>query len=170
MRRSVSSSSSITDADRKRPIIDVMLSLQESEPDCYTDEIIVMFTARTVTSTMEFAVSHLISHLRANNSPHESSKECTVGGYNIPQGTMLLVHACALYTDPSCGMTLTCSSLRDFKAAVGRGKGRCFEWKKANGDHQADGVAVNLHKTEDNGALKIIFRPHETLASILSQL
>ncbi|XP_007018582.2 PREDICTED: isoflavone 2'-hydroxylase [Theobroma cacao] len=40
MRRRVVSSPSITDGERKRPIIDVMLSLQESEPDCYTDEII----------------------------------------------------------------------------------------------------------------------------------
>ncbi|WRX30117.1 Cytochrome P450 - like 10 [Theobroma cacao] len=150
MRRRVVSSPSITDGERKRPIIDVMLSLQESEPDCYTDEIIegiimVMFTAGTVTSTstMESAVSHLISHpevfrkareeidanigqskllhdadlgklpylhciinetLRLGSTgpiipPHESSKECTVGGYNIPQGTMLLVNAFALYND-----------------------------------------------------------------------
>ncbi|XVE94978.1 hypothetical protein REPUB_Repub02eG0056800 [Reevesia pubescens] len=32
--------------------------------------------------------------------PHQSSKECKVGGYNISQGTMLLVHAWALFTDP----------------------------------------------------------------------
>ncbi|XP_022772223.1 isoflavone 2'-hydroxylase-like [Durio zibethinus] len=151
VRRSVISSPSITAGERRRPIIDVMLSLQESEPDCYTDEIIkgiimVMLTSGTVTSTytMESAMSHLISHpevfkksreeidenigqsqllqdadlsklrylhriinetLRLGSTgpiipPHESSKECTVGGYNIPQGTTLLVLAWALYTDP----------------------------------------------------------------------
>ncbi|KAK3011695.1 hypothetical protein RJ639_011645 [Escallonia herrerae] len=32
--------------------------------------------------------------------PHESSQECTVGGYRIPQGTMLLVNMWAIQNDP----------------------------------------------------------------------
>nr|GEY17552.1 cytochrome P450 [Tanacetum cinerariifolium] len=32
--------------------------------------------------------------------PHESSEECTVGGYHIPQGTMLLVNQWAMHHDP----------------------------------------------------------------------
>lgn len=32
--------------------------------------------------------------------PHESSKECTVGGYRIPRGTLLLVNVWAIQHDP----------------------------------------------------------------------
>ncbi|XP_058223396.1 cytochrome P450 81Q32-like isoform X2 [Rhododendron vialii] len=32
--------------------------------------------------------------------PHESSQECTIGGFRIPRGTMLLVNAWAIQNDP----------------------------------------------------------------------
>ncbi|KAF9622002.1 hypothetical protein IFM89_029222 [Coptis chinensis] len=32
--------------------------------------------------------------------PHSSSEECTIGGYKIPRGTMLLVNAYAIHRDP----------------------------------------------------------------------
>lgn len=34
------------------------------------------------------------------NAFHESSKECVVGGFNIPSGTMLIVNTWALHNDP----------------------------------------------------------------------
>ncbi|KAD1781288.1 hypothetical protein E3N88_42294 [Mikania micrantha] len=33
--------------------------------------------------------------------PHESSKDCVVGGYNIPRGTMLFVNVWAIQNDPN---------------------------------------------------------------------
>lgn len=136
---------------KKTTMIEVMLSLQESDPDYYTDEIIigqmmVMLSAGTDTSvgTMEWAMSLLLNHpdvlakakAEINDIagekrhieetdleklpylqcviketlrmfpvgpllvPHESSADCTVGGYHIPRGTMLVVNAWAIHNDP----------------------------------------------------------------------
>ncbi|KAL0546142.1 hypothetical protein IC582_016048 [Cucumis melo] len=135
---------------KKTTMIEVMLSLQESDPDYYTDEIIigqmmVMLSAGTDTSvgTMEWAMSLLLNHpdvlgkaqeeideivgkkrhieesdleklpylqcviketMRMYPAgpllvPHESSADCTVGGYHIPRGTVLMVNAWAIHND-----------------------------------------------------------------------
>ncbi|KDP32016.1 hypothetical protein JCGZ_12477 [Jatropha curcas] len=129
-----------------------LLSLQESEPEYYTDEVIkgliqVILFAGTHTSavTLEWAMANLLNHPNAvrkardeienligENSlldepdlpklpylqnivsetlrlyptvpllvPHMSSEDCTVGGYEVPRGTMLLVNAWAIQRDPT---------------------------------------------------------------------
>ncbi|KAL3655206.1 hypothetical protein CASFOL_000992 [Castilleja foliolosa] len=140
------------DLQREKTLIDVLLSLQETDPHYYTDEyvkgmILVMLSAGTDTSvaTMEWAMSLLLnnpdtltkaqteidsvvghsrlvddsdlSHLPYLNGiinetlhmypagpllvPHEASADCTLGGYRVPQGTMLLVNAWAIQNDPN---------------------------------------------------------------------
>ncbi|XP_047977066.1 cytochrome P450 81Q32-like [Salvia hispanica] len=132
-------------------LIDVLLELQENDPQNYKDEIIrgmmqVMLSAGadTSASTMEWAMSLLlnnpdaltktqaeidrqIGHSRLVEDsdlphlpylqaviketfrvcpvgpmlvPHESSEVCSVGGYRVPSGTMLLVNAWAIQRDP----------------------------------------------------------------------
>ncbi|XAR48395.1 Isoflavone 2'-hydroxylase [Bertholletia excelsa] len=137
--------------EESRTMVDVLLSLQEDEPDYYQDEIIrgmmqVMLSTGTDTSagTMEWALSLLLNNPEALDKafheistkigherlideldlphlpylrgiimetlrmcpadplipPHESSEECTVGGYSVPAGTMLLVNLWAMQNDP----------------------------------------------------------------------
>ncbi|KAF5197767.1 Cytochrome p450 [Thalictrum thalictroides] len=131
--------------------LDVLLSMQETEPDYYTDEkifgmIMTFLTAGThaPAMTLEWAMSLLLNHPKTLNKaraeidayvgkdrvleesdlpkltylqmvinetlrlfppsslivPHQSSSECTVGGFDIPQGTMLLVNTWAIHRDP----------------------------------------------------------------------
>ncbi|KAK1299630.1 Isoflavone 2'-hydroxylase [Acorus calamus] len=136
---------------RRKTIVDVLLSLRETEPEYYTDEIIkgvivMLLTAGSDTSalTMEWATTLLLNNpavmkkARAEleavvgheriveesdlpNLPylnsivtetlrmyppgpivpaHESTEDCTVGGYHVPRGTILLVNIWAIHMDP----------------------------------------------------------------------
>ncbi|XP_077225036.1 cytochrome P450 81Q32-like [Tasmannia lanceolata] len=140
------------EGESKKTMIDILLSLQESEPDYYTDEIIkgvivAMLSAGTDTSalTIEWVMSLLLNHPDALDKskaeidiqvgqgrlidesdlpnlpylhcvinetlrlypvgpllvPHESSEECTVGGFNVPRGTILMVNMWAIQRDPT---------------------------------------------------------------------
>ncbi|GLU01563.1 hypothetical protein SLE2022_188690 [Rubroshorea leprosula] len=133
-------------------MIDHLLSLQESEPEYYTDQIIkgivvTMILAGTDTSavTLEWAMSELLNHPEVLNKareeidtqvgeerlmdepdvlklhylqsimwetlrlhpaapflvPHMASADCTIGGYDVPQDTMVLVNAFAIHRDPN---------------------------------------------------------------------
>ncbi|PAN44907.1 hypothetical protein PAHAL_9G079200 [Panicum hallii] len=135
-----------------KSMIAVLLALQKSEPEVYTDTTIMalctnLFGAGTETtsSTTEWAMSLLLNHpetlkkaqaeidaavgvsrlvtaddlsrlpylqciihetLRLYPAaplllPHESSADCTVGGYDVPRGTMLLVNVYAIHRDPA---------------------------------------------------------------------
>ncbi|XP_019174303.1 PREDICTED: isoflavone 2'-hydroxylase-like [Ipomoea nil] len=136
---------------KKKSFVQVLLKLQENEPEYYQDEIIrglmsVMLAAGTETSagTMEWGLSLLLNHpeiLKAAQKeiddltgqkrliqesdlgnlpylhcilneimrmfpagpllvPHESSEECTVGGYRVPAGTMLMINVYSIQRDP----------------------------------------------------------------------
>ncbi|KAJ8763270.1 hypothetical protein K2173_026171 [Erythroxylum novogranatense] len=142
---------SATKQQRFLTLIDLMLSLKETEPEFYTDQTIkgVMLstlTAGTQTSiaTMEWAMSLLLNNPEALQKayaeidsvvgqnrlldetdlpklnylqniitetlrlfppvplllPHQSSADCTVGGFFVPQGTILLVNTWSMNRDP----------------------------------------------------------------------
>ncbi|KAJ9559894.1 hypothetical protein OSB04_005054, partial [Centaurea solstitialis] len=136
---------------KRKNLIEILLSLQKTEPECYTDEMIrsimlVMLAGGTGTSisTMEWAMSLLLNNpsvlIKAQAEidkyvgqdrliqesdmtnlpylgciiketmrmfppgpllPHESAKDCKVGGYHIPCGTMLLVNVWGIQNDPT---------------------------------------------------------------------
>ncbi|XVE55820.1 hypothetical protein DITRI_Ditri03aG0187900 [Diplodiscus trichospermus] len=113
---------------RTKTTIQTLLSLQESDPESYSDVIIkgliVLCSTRQEPSLRILLVT---SHNRLVDEPdlaklpylqciineslrlfppaplmpaHESSEDCTIGGYNIPRGTILLVNAWAIHRDP----------------------------------------------------------------------
>ncbi|KAL5556176.1 hypothetical protein UlMin_038412 [Ulmus minor] len=138
----------------KNTMIDHLLSLQESQPEYYTDQIIkgfvlVMLVAGTDTSsvTMEWVMSNLLNHPQVLKKakdeldhhlgqgpeehlvdesdvsklyylqsiisetfrlypvtpllvPHFSSDDCTIGGFDVPRDTIVLVNAWAIHRDP----------------------------------------------------------------------
>nr|XP_043606258.1 cytochrome P450 81Q32-like [Erigeron canadensis] len=138
--------------EEKKTFLRVLLSLQDSDPEYYTDEMIKSLSQAllhggisTSVETMEWAMSLLLNSphvlikaqaeidsvvgcvrlvneadlsklpylhciiketLRMHPAaplllPHESSKECSLGGYRIPHGTMLLMNVWALQNDPN---------------------------------------------------------------------
>ncbi|XWS25551.1 hypothetical protein CRYUN_Cryun27aG0077700 [Craigia yunnanensis] len=151
-RNKMNNGKSSSSTDKKKNMIEVLLSLQEDEPENYKDEtirslLLILLLAGTDTSagTLEWAMSFLLNHPEVLEKaqtemdkvvgqgrlmeesdlaslpylhciisetmrikpvgplllPHESSKDCEVGGYRIPRGTMLLVNAWAIHNDPN---------------------------------------------------------------------
>ncbi|KAF7078120.1 hypothetical protein CFC21_082601 [Triticum aestivum] len=107
-------------------VIDELLALQEADPEYYTDNVLkgivlVLFSTGTDTTalTIELTMALLLTHPEAlqrardeidAESPrlcpvgplipaHEAMEDCTVGGFRVPRGTMILVNSWAINRD-----------------------------------------------------------------------
>ncbi|XP_047316358.1 cytochrome P450 81Q32-like [Impatiens glandulifera] len=156
-----------------KTMVDAMLSLQDSDPQYYSDKIIkgmilTMLTGGSDTSstTIEWAMSLLLNNqevLKKATSeidicisqgrlveesdlhnlpyiqaivnetlrlfpagplliPHENSEACTVGGYDVPRGTMLFVNAWSIQRDPRVWDEPTCFKPERFCDGGGEGE------------------------------------------------
>ncbi|GFY95970.1 cytochrome P450, family 81, subfamily K, polypeptide 1 [Actinidia rufa] len=125
------SSYSGTGSRKGQTILDVMLSLQESEPELYTDDATKgIIQLKPENNVLKKARDEIDVHVEQSRllddsdlakltclrciinemlwlgptvpiiPPRESSEECTVEGFNVPKGTMLILNAKALHTDP----------------------------------------------------------------------
>nr|UUY85546.1 camptothecin hydroxylase [Camptotheca acuminata] len=233
----------------KTTLIEALLSLQESEPDFFSDTIIKsiisdMFFAgpETSTITLEWAMSLLLNHpevlgkLRAEIDdhvghgrllddsdlgklpylrciinetlrlypptplllPHCSSEDCIVGGYEIPQGTILWVNAWAMHRDPKLWEEPTKFKPERFEGMEGRerykfmpfGIGRracpgasmairtvslalgaliqCFEWENVGPDKRE--MSQGRLTLPKAESLEAVSIPRPSAVKVLSQL
>ncbi|KAG6402537.1 hypothetical protein SASPL_134733 [Salvia splendens] len=180
------------DGGGNKTMIEMLLALQEKEPEYYTDELIKslmlsLLIAGTDTSsgTMEWALSLMLNnphvlkkaqaeidghvgHVRLLDEsdladlpylrsviaetlrmypaapllvPHESSAECTVGGYRVPAGTMLLVNVWAIQNDPGCWEDATEFRPERFEKSGGGGGG-CKRMPFGAGRRRCPGEAL----------------------------
>lgn len=235
--------------EEKKTILDVMLSLQETEAEYYTDQLIkgmimVLITGGTDTTagTMEWALTLLLNHPEKLNKvrteidaqvghkrlitdadlpnlhylhsviketlrlfpagpllvPHESSTECTVAGYDIPRGTMLLVNAYAIHRDPNLWEDATSFKPERFEGDGGKGfkllpfgSGRrgcpaelmanrvmslalgaliqCFEWERI-GEQEVDLAEGQGLSLPKAVPLQAMYKPRPIMINVMSQL
>ncbi|KAH7665297.1 isoflavone 2'-hydroxylase protein [Dioscorea alata] len=231
-------------------VIDLLLSMQEDEPEYFTDFLIMGFigqllVAGTDTSsiTMEWAMSLLLNNPETLNKlkeeidinikpgslikeedlsklpyleavitetlrmhpptplllPHESSQDCTVGGFHVPKGTMLLVNAWKIHKDAELWEEpekfkperfLNSKSKKRWKTMAfglgrrqcpGEGLGmrvvalvvgilvQCFEWKPV-GDEGMDMNEGAGISIRRAKPLEVVYKPRGTISSHLFQL
>ncbi|CAL4936085.1 unnamed protein product [Urochloa decumbens] len=231
-------------------MIAVLLSLQKSEPETYSENMIMsmcysMFAAGTETTagTTEWAMSLLLNHpnvlkkaqaemdasvgtsrlvtpddvarlgylqcilnetLRLYPAvplmvPHESTADCTVGGYHVPSGTLLIVNAYAIHRDPEAWKDPAAFRPERFEdgSAEGRlllpfGMGRrrcpgdtlalrtlglviatliqCFDWDTVGGADKVD-MAEGVGITLPRAVpLEAMCRPRQAMLDVLQKL
>ncbi|KAF3446587.1 hypothetical protein FNV43_RR11767 [Rhamnella rubrinervis] len=202
--------------EKNKALIDVLLPLQETEPEYCTDEIIrgmilVMLSAGTDTSsgTMEWALSLLLSnpetlvkaraeiHAQVEQSrlieesdlekfpymraiayetlrmcpaapllvPHESSEECTAGGYSVPRGTMLLVNMWAIQNDPKLWEEAEVFRPERFQGLQGL-LIQCIDWERTGDDL----VDMTGGPGLTRGSLGLFFKPLSNEIEVVSCL
>ncbi|KAG2319135.1 hypothetical protein Bca52824_012348 [Brassica carinata] len=108
--------------EKSKTMINHLLSLQETQPDCYTDVIIkgIILKARIEIDdkigldrlvdepdivNLPYLQNIILETLRLYPAaplllPHLSSEDCQVGGYDMPRGTLLLMNVWAIHRDP----------------------------------------------------------------------
>ena len=130
--------------------------------------------------------------------PHESSTECTVQGYDIPRGTMLLVNAYAIHRDPDVWEHATSFKPERFEREEGKGfrlmpfgSGRrgcpaelmatrvmglalgalvqCFEWGRV-GEQEVDLTEGQGINLPKVAPLEALYKPRAVMVDVLSQL
>ncbi|CDY20319.1 BnaC04g36370D [Brassica napus] len=85
----------------KNTMITHLLTLQESQPEYYTDEtikglvLVMLFAGSETTESPDGTKQHPPLLI-----PHASSRDCKVAGYDIPRGTWLFINAWAIQRDP----------------------------------------------------------------------
>ncbi|PHU29040.1 hypothetical protein BC332_01133 [Capsicum chinense] len=157
-------------------MIDHLLSLQESQPECYTDQII-----KGVILVMSLLLNHpeVLEKSRIEIDIHVAFEDCNVAGFHIPRGTMLMVNAWAIQRDPLLwedpesfkterfegeeleswkllpfGMERrACPNFGFAQRVVGLDLGtmiQCFEWKRVRKEKVdlTDGKCVTMPKAE----------------------
>ncbi|KAF4377561.1 hypothetical protein G4B88_006841 [Cannabis sativa] len=92
------------DENRMNTVIEHLLSLQDSQPEYYTNEIIKGFVMQSIAGgtdtsalTLEWAMLYPVGPLLV---PHYSSNDCNICGYDVPRDTILLVNVWAIHRDP----------------------------------------------------------------------
>ncbi|KAF2309747.1 hypothetical protein GH714_004920 [Hevea brasiliensis] len=157
---------------KKQTLIDLLLSMQKTDADFYTDKtikglVLALLVAGTESSatTTEWALSLLHNHPDAMHKawveinshvgedrlldesdlpqlnylqnvinetfrlfppvplllPHESSEDCTVGGFHVPGGTMLLANLWTIHRDPKLWTDATKFMPERFESEDGEG-------------------------------------------------
>ncbi|MBA0590559.1 hypothetical protein Gorai_019260, partial [Gossypium raimondii] len=113
-------------------MIDHLLSLQESEPENYTDQtikglIVVLLFAGTDTSavTLEWAMSNLL-----NNPEVLKKAKAEIDAQNVPSNTIVLINAWAIQRDPELWDDPSSFKPERFESETLGSLIQCFEWKR----------------------------------------